>query len=145
MVILSAALTLGAAVLAAPGNGWPRFSWDTIQPFIHLANNSGPFSDAAIDAMARFPIVTVEKSQGPCAAQSKPPTDTCGEEQLIIDTLRRVKQANASATTIFYLNSVLNFPQYDLSARFVRTRNSVEKSAGNKKGHNGEVFCLSPS
>ena len=63
--------------------------------------------------------VTIEKWQGPCAQHSKPPTDTCGEEKLIIDTLRRVKQANNTVCTIFYYNSILNFPQYDLSALFM--------------------------
>ena len=79
----------------------PRFSWANIQPFIHLANVSGPLAPAAIDTMARFPLVTVEKNQGACAASSKPPTDTCGEEAIIIETLRRVKQANPAACTIF--------------------------------------------
>eukprot|EP01046_Picozoa_sp_COSAG06_P007236 COSAG06_NODE_351_length_16930_cov_7.238904_3_plen_283_part_00 len=37
----------------------------------------------------------------------------------MIDVLRRVKAVNSSVCTIFYLNSILNFPQYDLSALFV--------------------------
>ena len=70
----------------------PRFSWDTIQPFLHLANASGPFSNEAIAIMARFPMVTIEKFQGPCAATSTPPSDSCHEEQLIIGRAGRYDQ-----------------------------------------------------
>ena len=103
----------------------PRFSWDTIQPFLHLANASGPFSNEAIAIMARFPMVTIEKFQGPCAATSTPPSDSCHEEQLIIDVLRRVKAANRKVCTIFYYNSILNFPQYDLSVQFMKHNGSL--------------------
>jgi hypothetical protein len=103
----------------------PRFSWDTVQPFLHFANTSGPFSDDAIAEMAKFPMLTIEKFQGPCAATSKPPTDTCHQEQLIVDILRRVKAVDASVCTIFYYNSILNFPQYDLSARFMENNASL--------------------
>ena len=109
----------GGGITATTTTIAPRFSWDTIQPFIHLANSSGPFSAEAIAIMAKFPMVTVEKFQGPCAAKSRPPTDTCHQEALIIDALRRVKGVNPRVCTIFYYNSILNFPQYDLSARFM--------------------------
>jgi hypothetical protein len=122
----------------------PRFSWDTVMPFIHLSNTSGPFTDEAIAVLATFAMVTIEKFQGPCAAKSMPPTNTCGQEKLIIDTLRRVKQANSSVCTIFYYNSILNFPQYDLSARFMANNGSlclhstkgelIKSSGGHKNG-----------
>tara|TARA_B110000908_G_C10060856_1_gene360527 strand:- start:240 stop:440 length:201 start_codon:yes stop_codon:yes gene_type:complete len=41
----------------------PRFTWDTMQPFLHFANTSGPFADGAIGIMAKFPMVTIEKFQ----------------------------------------------------------------------------------
>jgi hypothetical protein len=103
----------------------PRFSWDTVMPFIHFANASGPFSDEAIAIAATFPMVTIEKFQGPCAGHAKSPTDTCHQEKLIIDTLKRVKEANSSVCTIFYYNSILNFPQYDMSALFVANNASL--------------------
>jgi hypothetical protein len=88
--------------------------------------------------------VTVEKFQGPCAAKSNPPTDTCGQEKLIIDALRRVKEVDNSVCTIFYYNSILNFPQYDLSARFMERNASlllhdhggklITESGGGKSG-----------
>ena len=37
----------------------PRFSWETIMPFFHSSNSSGPFTDEAIKAMSAFPMVGV--------------------------------------------------------------------------------------
>ena len=75
--------------------------------------------EQAFTYMAKFPMVTIEKFQGPCAAKSMPPSDTCHQEEIIIDVLRRVKAVNSNVCTIFYMNSILNFPQYDLSESFV--------------------------
>lgn len=38
-----------------------RFSWERVQPFFHADNVTGPYSDEAIRAIARFPLVTLEK------------------------------------------------------------------------------------
>jgi hypothetical protein len=65
----------------------------------------------------------VEKYQGPDAGQNyiENVTDIrCCEEDRILATLRRVKEVNANTTTILYLNSVLDFPQYLLHNRFVQ-------------------------
>ena len=98
----------------------PRFSWDTIQPFLHLANKTGPFQPEAFPIMAKFPIVTIDKYQGPCASHSThAPSDTCHEEDLIVDVLKKVKAINPSVCTIFYMNSILNFPTYDVAERFL--------------------------
>eukprot|EP01050_Picozoa_sp_SAG11_P008301 SAG11_NODE_723_length_7528_cov_4.998385_13_plen_96_part_00 len=65
---LTVLLTAAAiAPLARAATIAPRFSCDTIQPFFHLSNASGPFSDDAIAVMAKFPMVC-------CGAYlSKPP------------------------------------------------------------------------
>ena len=61
--------------------------------------------------LARFSLVTIEKFQGTCA-NSVDPGPRCHQETAIIDVLRRVRQINPDATTIFYYNSVINFEQY---------------------------------
>ena len=48
-----AALTTGAT--AAPQ--LPKFCWDTVPVFYHSCNYSGPFSAAAIQVIAKFPLV----------------------------------------------------------------------------------------
>lgn len=32
--------------------------------FFHSCNESGPFSDRALDTITKFPLVTIEKGQG---------------------------------------------------------------------------------
>jgi hypothetical protein len=61
--------------------------------------------------MAKFPLVTVEKFQGPCGwdANASP---ACDEETQIVETLRGVKEINPNVSTVFYYNSLYDFPQY---------------------------------
>ena len=40
----------------------PRWSWDTIQTYMHCANLTGEWNDAALDAMAKMSYVTFESS-----------------------------------------------------------------------------------
>ena len=47
------------SVAAVPPPSSVRFSWDTVQPFFHADNVTGPYSDDAIRSMARFPLVTL--------------------------------------------------------------------------------------
>jgi hypothetical protein len=109
-----------------------HFSWDTVQPFFHADNVTGPFSDQAIASIARFPLVTLEKWHGACAGARLnrsnrgdhcPSTSRdhypCCEEQRIISDLGRVKALNPNATTVIYFNMVLDFPQYRLHREMV--------------------------
>ena len=124
----------------------PAFSWDTLPAFFHCANSSGPMSEASIALMATFPMVTIEKFQGPCA-QGASATPACDQEAVIVDVLRRVKAANANVSTIFYYNSVLDFPQYRLHATVGADPALQLRDAGGKPvkmsggGHDGmDVF-----
>jgi hypothetical protein len=44
----------------------PSHNWDTLSgmSFFHACNESGPFSERALDTIEKFPLVTVEKGQG---------------------------------------------------------------------------------
>ena len=102
LLVMLSSLSLGAA---APS--WPRFSWATAPVFYHSCNFTGPYTDSAIATIAKFPLVTIEKGQGVTLG-------TGGEagyaEDKIVTTLKRVKAANANISTIFYYNSVLDWP-----------------------------------
>lgn len=93
---------------------WPRFSWSSVPTFYHSCNLSGRFTDEAISFMARFPLVTVEKGQG-----VRDPTDRRYAEEKILETLRRVKAVDANVSTIFYYNSIMDWPFYRLHHDFV--------------------------
>jgi len=64
--------------------------------------------------MSKFPLVTVEKGQG---VQDE--SDPRYAEDKIVDTLRRVKAKDANISTIFYYNSVLDWPFYKLHEDFL--------------------------
>lgn len=88
-----------------------RFSWERVQPFFHADNVTGPYSDEAIRAIARFPLVTLEKWHGACEG-FKPAngsdhcpsisrsTYPCCEEDRITSDLQRVKALSPNTTTI---------------------------------------------
>ena len=72
-----------------------------------------------IAALAQQRVIVIEKWEGPCWAgciansSQTPPVPCspgCGEESYQLATLRRVKAANPSVSTVFYLNSLYDFP-----------------------------------
>jgi hypothetical protein len=88
-----------------------QFSWERVQPFFHEDNVTGPYSDEAIHALARFPLVTLEKWHGACRGWEAANTSDhcpsisrssypCCEEDRITSDLQRVKTLNPNATTI---------------------------------------------
>ena len=137
------------------------------------SNKSGPYNDESIKFLAsHFPMVTIEKFQGPCGYKPNA-SPACHQESLIIAELKRVKTLNpnvgrsrsgppdscpdsiikinffpshglqecckrarglglpahlranrwlflgSQVSAIFYYNSVLDFPQYDLHGMFL--------------------------
>lgn len=90
----------------------PLFSWDTVPVFVHMCNASGPFSDATVNYLTRFPMVTVEKGQG-LNSTNKSYASQYAEEK-ILESLKRVKEINSSITTILYLNSILDWTMYQI-------------------------------
>ena len=100
-------LALTLLCLPAVSAVLPGHEWDTLagQAFFHSSNISGFYADEAITFMAKFKIVTIEKWMA-----IDPHNDTMSAN--IITTLRAVKAANPQVATIFYYNSVCDFPQY---------------------------------
>ena len=100
MLLLVSALSVSAS--GAPAG--PRFDWSVMPTFIHASNQSGPLNPDAIALMAKYPMATVEKFQGPCA-HSKNPTPACDQESLIIEPLRQIKAINPNCSTVFYVSN----------------------------------------
>ena len=113
-MVLLALLT--AAMADAKPPSWPRFSWDTVPVFYHSCNFTGPYTDAGVKIMAKFPMVTIEKGQGVTLGSG--PGNYA--EDKIVDTLRRIKAIDDNISTIFYYNSILDWPFYKLHADFVK-------------------------
>lgn len=107
----SLTLAVVAACLgSATALSTPLFSWGTPPVYVHTCNSSGPFNDAAISALARYPLVTIEKGQGLFLV----PDTKGGAEKRIVEALAAVKAVNSSVFTLFYYNSILSWDMYDL-------------------------------
>ena len=63
LALLAAALPSLPVALAQPSAPavLPPFSWATLPVFLHTQNSSGPWSAAALQRIAGFPLVTLEK------------------------------------------------------------------------------------
>jgi hypothetical protein len=91
----------------------PKFSWDSVanMTFFHSCNESGLFSDAALDTIVKFPLVTIEKGQG---FNDKSHPEQHAEEKIVAQ-LRAVKERDPSICTVFYMNSVLSWYFYEMN------------------------------
>lgn len=82
------------------------FSWATLPVFFHSANTTGPWSDEAVTAIAKFPMATFEKSHAWASRTGNETEDTLGPI-----ACRRVRGASEGKTsTVFYLNSAIDWP-----------------------------------
>jgi hypothetical protein len=117
-----------------------RFSWDTLPVFAHGSNSTGPVNKGAIELLARFSVVTIEKFQGECA-NSGSPGPQCQQEAAITDVLQRVRMINPDVTTLFYYNSVINFKQYAWDGDGFPQAQLLRNSSGDliTVEHNGPV------
>ena len=91
--------------------------------------------------MARYPLVTVEKAQ---ASAADPPHKE--QEKKIVAALEKIKSLNSSVRGLFYLNTVLNYPQYDLADKFLAQKNLLLHDASGHlvelKNHAGTVHTV---
>lgn len=99
-VLLLAARLHGLCCCAIAARQGPAFTWETLPIFFHGSNASGPVNPGALALMARFPLVTVEKFQGPCGWRPDA-SPACDQESQIIDVLKGVKAINPNVSTIF--------------------------------------------
>eukprot|EP01046_Picozoa_sp_COSAG06_P040014 COSAG06_NODE_4797_length_3947_cov_1.454782_3_plen_407_part_00 len=80
-----------------PSNGGspmiPRWSWDTVQTYMHCANITGEWNDAALDAMAQMSYVTFESGHKMFA----PPIMDQAEAK-ITESCRLVKERSKNRT-----------------------------------------------
>jgi len=97
----------------------PKHSWDTLSSmsFIHLCNETGLFSDRAMDTIAKFPLVTIEKGQGfndtNCSQYGPGVKFPCAEEK-IVEQCKAIKERDPTIATVFYYNAVLSWYFYNM-------------------------------
>lgn len=97
------------AALAPLILGLPSWSWDTMQTYIHCANTTGEWNDAALQILATQPFVVFEKNHKLFAD----PVNTSAELK-ISESCRRVKAINPNVTCLMYVESDWARTFYDL-------------------------------
>lgn len=88
------------ALLAPLVLGLPSWSWDTLQTYIHCANTTGEWNDAALRVLSTQPFVVFEKNHKLFAD----PVNTSAELK-ISESCRRVKAINPNVTCLMYVES----------------------------------------
>lgn len=81
----------------------PAFSWDRVPQYMHI-RKAKKFTDAEIDYLASFPLVTFEKTTGFQAYQST--------EEGTLAAARAVKKVNPSAKILYYRNVIVHYGTY---------------------------------
>ena len=108
----------------------PLFTWATVPLFFHSTNESGLWSDAALERLRAFPLITLDKGQGMANASDSRP-----EEMRALDAARAIRAAvGSSATILFYQNSMIDWQMYSTHAALVadprlRLQNASGKDA----------------
>eukprot|EP01084_Bolivina_argentea_P070422 128011_1 len=116
IISVSAFMCLYTSIAQFPPSP-PPFSWKTVPLFMHAANQSGPLNQTAAAYMSTFPLATIEKIQdlnSSCPLNTPAPC----EEDKIIAALKQIRSFNQETRNLFYLNTIINFPQYRLSTNF---------------------------
>ncbi len=103
----SAAASASLARTAAPGA--PRSHWATVPLFAHVAKFEGNFThEEATFLASRYAIVNLSNGQARGAGLSV--------ERGIYHAARQLKTINPAVKTLFYLNTVIDYPGYDARA-----------------------------
>ena len=95
--------TFFIAANAAPGP--TLFSWDTLPVFVHSANASGPWSEAAVKQLSRFAMVTNEKNHG----MRLPNGSSQSEEIAGPYACTQIRGQGTGSDSFFYLNSIIDW------------------------------------
>lgn len=114
-------------------------SWSIILPAMPILVFAvgGLFSDEALDTIVKFPFVTIEKGQGfydgspACTAT----TGSCAEDKIIAQ-LVAIKKRDPTISTVFYMNSVLDWYFYRMHYQMLANPSWSLKCS---KGPDGQV------
>lgn len=78
---------------------YPEFSWDHIPKHMHVWKKAD-YTDAELDYLAGFPLITFEKAQG---------TKTGSVQDGTLRAARAVKERNPNAQILYYKNIVIDW------------------------------------
>lgn len=101
---------------------------------------TGPWTDAALKQLSKYGMVTVEKWDNLCGSTHPVMNSPCDEEELIINSLKRVRQLNPNTILLAYQNSVIDFAFYNLHGKLAELEGNGTKVW--MRDVNGDVVVL---
>jgi hypothetical protein len=102
----------------------------------------GLFSEEALDTIVKFPFVTIEKGQGfndgspACTAT----TGSCAEDKIVAQ-IAAIKKRNPAISTVFYMNSVLDWYFYRMHYQMLAHPSYSLKCSKGPDGQDGAEGC----
>eukprot|EP00037_Helgoeca_nana_P031328 m.398868 g.398868 ORF g.398868 m.398868 type:complete len:393 (+) comp28375_c1_seq7:4130-5308(+) len=87
----------------------PLFNWNTVPLYWYSTNPAGAFSPATAAYAATFPVVIPNGNHMRMTAPNN-----SAEEGKLVTAARQIKALNSSVSVYFYLNTMMDWYQYDL-------------------------------
>lgn len=103
---------------------YPEFSWDRVPLYMHIRKDRA-YSDEEIEFLAKFPLITFEKSNGHRSFGST--------EAGTLAAARRVKQLNPKAKILYYRNVIVHYGTY------AANQSLAEIPSALLRGHNDQT------
>ena len=98
-IIILACVLFSNSVFANNADKYPEFSWDTMPLYMHVWKQTS-YTQAELDYLATYPLITLEKVQG-----RKEGTI----QQGTLKAARAIKEINAKAKILYYKNIVIDW------------------------------------
>ncbi|MGJ8656016.1 MAG: putative glycoside hydrolase [Akkermansiaceae bacterium] len=121
----SSAQAVTSETKPAVETAYPEFSWDRIPLYMHVRKASA-YTEKEIEFLAKFPLITFEKSNGHKAHGST--------EKGTLICARAVKALNPKAKILYYRNVIVHYGSYEANKELVTIPDALLKdSTGNTK------------
>jgi hypothetical protein len=119
----------------------PSHSWDTMPVSFHSArdksNALGEFSEADMEIIARFPLVTIEKWQGSLATDASNRSVFLWEDDAMVNAARAIKKASPNTSVVVWFDTMMVYTGWNVDAanRTVNTTLNPDANAQCATGH----------
>tara|TARA_R110001592_G_scaffold175312_7_gene414366 strand:+ start:361 stop:1554 length:1194 start_codon:yes stop_codon:yes gene_type:complete len=101
---------IGTSSVKSVKNKLPEFSWDKMPLYMHLRKSTA-FTKKEVDYIAKYPLITFEKTTG---------SKTFGStEKGTLKAAEAVKKINPDAKILYYKNVVINWKSYQEDEEFL--------------------------
>lgn len=111
----------------------PEHSWDTIPVSFHSArdatNSLGEFTEADMEVIAKFPLVTIEKWQGSLAKDEFNRSVFLWEEEAMVNAARAIKKTSPKTSVIVWFDTMLVYTGWNVDPSNTTVNTTLNPSA----------------